>query len=96
MVAIRKTLSVLPRNALVAEEDSCSLGPDGATDLGISSERSSPVEFTNSEVEDDSESLSENEKEAGNERSKSSGKKGRKDASSETQGQLVGSIKCPW
>ena len=78
MAAFRRTLPVLPRNVLVAEEDSCSLDPDGATDVDISSNRSSPVEFTNSEVEDDSESLGEDEKEAGNARSKSSGKKGKK------------------
>ena len=76
MAAFQRTLPVLPGNPLVAEEDSCSLGLDGARDLGISSNRSSNVEFTNSEVEDDSESLGEDEKEAGNARSKSSGKKG--------------------
>lgn len=78
MAAFLRTRPVLIGNALVAEEDFCSPDPDGGTDLGTSSNRSAPVEFTNSEVKDDRESLGENKKEVGNARSKSSGKKGRK------------------
>lgn len=79
VAAFRRTLPVLTGNALVAEENSEEDSDlDGATDLGTSSNCSSPVEFTNSEVKDDSESLGENEKEVRNARSKSSGKKGKR------------------
>ena len=77
MAAFRRTVPVIPGNVSVAEEDSCFLDPDGGT--GISSNRSSPVEFgEKSEVEEDSKSFGEDEKEAGNATSKSSGKKGKK------------------
>ena len=88
MAAFRRTvLPVLSGNVSEAEEDSCSLDPDGGTD--ISSNRSSPVEFgAKLEVEEDSESFGEDEKEAGNARSKGTGKKREERTESNMEGKL--------